>query len=663
MGEVYGAYDPSLDRLVALKTIVAGSDNPMLVERLQREARACGRLDHQGIVKVHDLGESGGTIFIAMEWLKGESLADAMNGGGLTFGNKLKILIEILDALAYAHGEGIIHRDIKPSNVWLTPTGSVKLLDFGLARLAQADGLTLPGEVMGTPYYMSPEQLKGHPVDGRTDVFSTGVLGYELLARRRAFDGDSITAIIIKVLGETPPPLGTAWSAAFPEVDAIIGKAIAKLPDDRYRTASEMAVALRAFMETHRAAIARVEQDLSGASRKAISDAATLLAQGLPDQATAMLTDALRRDPDSTEIRTLLAAQIGAATAAASGRAPSTAPVTTPAPAATTPPAAADVTAPLPAPTAFAPDPAPASRPYTNPALTPPVAVNVPSEGSRTATVPRPLLDRAGGSDRSGSAVASDGGRPRKSWVWPAAAAVVILAGAGVYFGLSSSSTATSKETSQPTSSSNPAPGTNASVTPTPTAGSNGAASQPSTPVGAPPPSPAPQPAASTPSPAPEPTPPEPSTASSRGQTRADPLPGRRGGPQGPLGPRGGVPGQPLSGFIITAASRPPMPVLLGSRLVQQGFTVADRLPDARWAITATGDVTVRPAAVGAANGAITADYKGEVTVLDRQHRRSDSREFDGQVLAFGEAAARQDAVKKLADRIAEFVSELMKSR
>src|SRR5688572_420249 len=159
MGEVYGAYDPSLDRHVALKTIVAGSDNPSLVERLQREARACGRLHHPGIVTIHDLGESEGTVFIAMEWLQGRSLADAMNGDALTFTAKLRILTEILDALAYAHAEGIIHRDIKPSNVWVQPSGRVKLLDFGLARLAHLDALTLPGEVMGTPYYMSPEQL------------------------------------------------------------------------------------------------------------------------------------------------------------------------------------------------------------------------------------------------------------------------------------------------------------------------------------------------------------------------------------------------------------------------------------------------------------------------------------------------------------------------
>ena len=177
MGEVYGAFDPSLDRLVALKTIIAGSDNPSLVERLQREARACGRLHHPNIVTIHDLGESQGTVFIAMEWLQGESLADAMKAGKLTFEMKLRALVEILDALDYAHAEGIIHRDIKPSNAWVLPSGQIKLLDFGLARLQHVEALTLPGEVMGTPYYMSPEQLMGQPVDGRSDVFSVGVLG------------------------------------------------------------------------------------------------------------------------------------------------------------------------------------------------------------------------------------------------------------------------------------------------------------------------------------------------------------------------------------------------------------------------------------------------------------------------------------------------------
>src|SRR5262245_29050232 len=181
MGEVYKALDVTLHRVVAIKTVRPDIDNPSYLERLYREAQAGARLTHPNIVTVYEAGEVDGLVYIAMEFLKGESLASALDRGELNFESKVKMVMQVLDALQYAHSEGVIHRDIKPANVHRVPDGSIKLLDFGLARIEQADALTRTGAIMGTPYYASPEQLRGDPVDARTDIYSTGVMAYEML--------------------------------------------------------------------------------------------------------------------------------------------------------------------------------------------------------------------------------------------------------------------------------------------------------------------------------------------------------------------------------------------------------------------------------------------------------------------------------------------------
>ena len=176
MGEVYKAFDPTLQRTIAVKTVRPDIDKPEYLERLYREAQACARLKHPNVVTVDQAGEIGGVVYIAMEYLTGEDLSTVIRRGGLSFERKIQVLIAILDALQHAHSENVIHRDIKPGNVHCLPDGSIKLVDFGLARVLRVDTLTETGTVMGTPYHASPEQLKGEPVDGRTDIYSTGAV-------------------------------------------------------------------------------------------------------------------------------------------------------------------------------------------------------------------------------------------------------------------------------------------------------------------------------------------------------------------------------------------------------------------------------------------------------------------------------------------------------
>ena len=244
MGEVYKAFDPVLDRTVALKTISSISADPLLLQRLYIEARACGRLAHPNIVRVYDLHESATAVYISMEYLEGESLAAAAERGTLPIAHKLQILDEILSALHYAHTKNVIHRDVKPSNVHLLPDGHIKLLDFGLARVTVGPTMTMAGAVMGTAPYMSPEQLKAQTVDARTDIYSTGVLAYELLTGRRAFDGENITAVMLKVLSEFPAPIDTSRLGVPPEIARVVNRAMAKSPDDRFSSAGEMRTAL-----------------------------------------------------------------------------------------------------------------------------------------------------------------------------------------------------------------------------------------------------------------------------------------------------------------------------------------------------------------------------------------------------------------------------------
>ena len=247
MGIVYSARDARLDRTVALKMIRRASTDPNAAERLLREARAAAAVSHPNICQLYDIGEENGDLFIAMEYLEGESLATRLERGPVVLGDAVQMALAMLGALEALHTRGLVHRDLKPSNVFLTPHG-LKLLDFGLARtvsVSEAETrLTGPGMIYGTPQYMSPEQVLGQPIDARSDIFAAGVVLYEMLTGKAPFAGGSVPAIVHAVAYEQPPARG--GSPAIAAVDRIIHKSIAKRVHERYPSAAAMAEDLRA---------------------------------------------------------------------------------------------------------------------------------------------------------------------------------------------------------------------------------------------------------------------------------------------------------------------------------------------------------------------------------------------------------------------------------
>ncbi|HVJ28198.1 MAG TPA: protein kinase [Vicinamibacterales bacterium] len=250
MGVVYAARDDRLERTIALKTLSAASDDEIGRERVWREAKAAASVNHPNICQIYEVGEDAGRLFIAMELLEGQALADSLLGGPLSAPETISIGLGILTALTALHSRGIIHRDLKPSNVFLTAHG-VKLLDFGLARGAADDavtvagGLTRSGLVLGTPRYMAPEQITGGPIDLRCDLFAAGATLFEMLAGRPAFTGRTTFEILHATLHEQPPALGGSPMVA--ATDRVIRRALAKRPSDRPPSAEVMADELRAI--------------------------------------------------------------------------------------------------------------------------------------------------------------------------------------------------------------------------------------------------------------------------------------------------------------------------------------------------------------------------------------------------------------------------------
>jgi serine/threonine-protein kinase len=241
MGTVYEAVDPFINRKIALKTMIAGlADNAELKARFLREAQAAGGLRHRNIVTVYDLGEDKGQPYIAMEFIEGTDLEKVIqNREPLTVEWKLDIIRQVCEGLAYAHKAGIVHRDIKPANVRVTNEGEVKIMDFGIAHL-QSSTMTKSGLVLGTVHYMAPEQIEGQKVDHRADVFSVGAIAYELIAYKRPFDGDTITAVMYKIMHDRPDPKVLPETEYAPRLQEIIMKALARDVRERYPSLDDM---------------------------------------------------------------------------------------------------------------------------------------------------------------------------------------------------------------------------------------------------------------------------------------------------------------------------------------------------------------------------------------------------------------------------------------
>ena len=244
MGVLYRGVDPVLDREVAIKVMLVdlSDDTEQMRPRFYREAQAAARLQHPNIVTIFEFAEDHNMPYIVMEFLRGTPLdARLASPIPLTLDDKLNVVAQLCSALNYAHAQGIVHRDIKPANIFVLPDGSVKLLDFGVAKLTSST-LTRQGDVLGSVSYMSPEQLSGSDsIDGRSDIFSVGVMLYEMLGGRKPFKGDSPTTTIVQILRETPPALDSLVAGLPTQLIAVVAKALAKDPSDRYANAGELA--------------------------------------------------------------------------------------------------------------------------------------------------------------------------------------------------------------------------------------------------------------------------------------------------------------------------------------------------------------------------------------------------------------------------------------
>src|SRR6185312_6077060 len=252
MGVVYRAIDPTIGRTVALKTTrvdVDHTERDELLRRLRNEAHAAGQMNHLNIVTIHDAGECDGLFYIAMEYLEGETLQSLMGTHPLSADQIVQIAKHVAAGLDYAHSMNVVHRDIKPANIMIARQHVAKIMDFGISK--SIGTLTRTGQVLGTPYYMSPEQVMGHVVDARSDLFSFGVVLYEMVTGARPFGGDTVATIIYKIINETPISPSELKTSVHPGLSAIITRCLEKRAEDRYQTGAEIAADLDRFPDLH----------------------------------------------------------------------------------------------------------------------------------------------------------------------------------------------------------------------------------------------------------------------------------------------------------------------------------------------------------------------------------------------------------------------------
>src|SRR6202158_5928342 len=252
MGVVFHGFDPVIGRDVAVKTLRlseagTGLSREELIGRFQTEARAAGLLTHPNIVVVFDAGEEEGLFYITMEFVEGRSLQTLIDAHQpFSLPRVMKLMEQVCSALDFAHQHNVVHRDIKPANLMLTSDETVKITDFGTAKILQF-GTAQTAHVMGTPSYMSPEQVKGKPVDGRSDIFSLGVILYELMTGEKPFPGQNITTVIYKIINEEPIPPRSLDSSIHQGLSAVISHALAKEPSARFQNCQELLDALKNY--------------------------------------------------------------------------------------------------------------------------------------------------------------------------------------------------------------------------------------------------------------------------------------------------------------------------------------------------------------------------------------------------------------------------------
>jgi serine/threonine-protein kinase len=318
MGVVYRARDATLGRVVALKMLSAdlGSDDE-LNQRFHREAEAIGRLNHPNIVTVYDLGDAEGHLYMAMELLEGDDLRALIERQwDISLADKARILAQICEGLAYAHSRGVVHRDVKPANILVTSTGRVKILDFGLARVATRETITRRGVILGTPDYMSPEQAMGKPLDHRTDIFSAGAVFYEFLTLQKPFRGKTLHGVLYQIISEDPDAVLTLNPELPARLAVVVHRMLRKDPEDRYQSLEETGrelLDIHAAMRRSQGRSASMAQpapvssdDLRTRVRDHVTRGRAHFDAGRYQKASAELGQALSLDPDCEEAAELL---------------------------------------------------------------------------------------------------------------------------------------------------------------------------------------------------------------------------------------------------------------------------------------------------------------------------------------------------------------------